>query len=238
MLYSPPKPPLLSPPTSPLDFQANRSTSTGSAPSASMFALPPSALPVAPPSTSTGTRRAPPPYPLPYTPQILELESLVTQTLLHHPHTSSSSPTSASFPTTATPHPIDPSTPSSILFPSSNTFLSLSPADPQPRRILDLGCGGGSWILKQAQEWRESSFVGFDLPGSKQPDLEMLAEMQAEIREELGEEAFGHSAADGKGERCRGELDWKEMSERVEWVMGDLYVPVSSHSSLRIRRRD
>ncbi|KAG2367791.1 hypothetical protein BDR07DRAFT_1326290 [Suillus spraguei] len=32
-----------------------------------------------------------------------------------------------------------------------------------PRRSLDLGCGGGTWILDAAKEWTDCKFVGFDL---------------------------------------------------------------------------
>ncbi|KAF5323360.1 hypothetical protein D9611_005643 [Ephemerocybe angulata] len=32
-----------------------------------------------------------------------------------------------------------------------------------PTRVLDLGCGTGSWIIEAAREWPECEFVGFDL---------------------------------------------------------------------------
>ncbi|KAG1885491.1 hypothetical protein F4604DRAFT_1726396 [Suillus subluteus] len=32
-----------------------------------------------------------------------------------------------------------------------------------PKRSLDLGCGGGTWILDAAKEWPDCEFVGFDL---------------------------------------------------------------------------
>ncbi|KIJ66297.1 hypothetical protein HYDPIDRAFT_86952 [Hydnomerulius pinastri MD-312] len=35
--------------------------------------------------------------------------------------------------------------------------------DGPPTRSLDLGCGGGTWILEAAKEWPECEFVGFDL---------------------------------------------------------------------------
>ncbi|KAH7927288.1 hypothetical protein BV22DRAFT_1032037 [Leucogyrophana mollusca] len=35
--------------------------------------------------------------------------------------------------------------------------------DGYPKRSLDLGCGGGTWILEAAKEWPECQFVGFDL---------------------------------------------------------------------------
>ncbi|TFK40860.1 hypothetical protein BDQ12DRAFT_721473 [Crucibulum laeve] len=35
--------------------------------------------------------------------------------------------------------------------------------DPPPVKVLDLGCGTGTWILNAAQTWKESSFVGLDI---------------------------------------------------------------------------
>ncbi|KAG8219521.1 hypothetical protein J3R82DRAFT_471 [Butyriboletus roseoflavus] len=35
--------------------------------------------------------------------------------------------------------------------------------DGSPRRSLDLGCGGGTWVLEAAKEWPDCHFVGFDL---------------------------------------------------------------------------
>ncbi|KAF9245796.1 hypothetical protein BU15DRAFT_85484 [Melanogaster broomeanus] len=35
--------------------------------------------------------------------------------------------------------------------------------DGPPQRSLDLGCGGGTWILEAAKEWPDCHFVGFDL---------------------------------------------------------------------------
>jgi len=39
-----------------------------------------------------------------------------------------------------------------------------------PRRVLDIGCGGGIWILAAAQHWTDCSFVGLDI-SRRQPDL-------------------------------------------------------------------
>lgn len=37
------------------------------------------------------------------------------------------------------------------------------PDHSSPKRSLDLGCGGGTWILEAAKEWPDCQFVGFDL---------------------------------------------------------------------------
>lgn len=37
------------------------------------------------------------------------------------------------------------------------------PDHDSPKRSLDLGCGGGTWILDAAKEWPDCEFVGFDL---------------------------------------------------------------------------
>lgn len=39
-----------------------------------------------------------------------------------------------------------------------------------PKRVLDLGCGGGLWILEAAQEWKTTEFVGLDIE-RKQPNF-------------------------------------------------------------------
>ncbi|KAH7886106.1 hypothetical protein F5I97DRAFT_2025859 [Phlebopus sp. FC_14] len=38
-----------------------------------------------------------------------------------------------------------------------------------PHRSLDLGCGGGTWVLEAAKEWTECEFVGFDLVDVQAP---------------------------------------------------------------------
>ncbi|TFK77381.1 S-adenosyl-L-methionine-dependent methyltransferase [Pluteus cervinus] len=35
--------------------------------------------------------------------------------------------------------------------------------DGPPQRVLDLGCGTGTWVIDAAEEWPECEFVGFDL---------------------------------------------------------------------------
>ncbi|KAG8763991.1 hypothetical protein FRC11_007041 [Ceratobasidium sp. 423] len=42
-----------------------------------------------------------------------------------------------------------------------------------PAKVLDLGCGTGYWIVKAAQTWTQSEFVGFDLVPI-QPSLERV----------------------------------------------------------------
>ncbi|TFK49957.1 hypothetical protein OE88DRAFT_298672 [Heliocybe sulcata] len=51
--------------------------------------------------------------------------------------------------------------------------LTVHHPDPPPRRILDLGCGGGYWVISAAQQWKDSTFVGFDIQ-DVQPKLERL----------------------------------------------------------------
>ncbi|KDQ57325.1 hypothetical protein JAAARDRAFT_35950 [Jaapia argillacea MUCL 33604] len=55
-----------------------------------------------------------------------------------------------------------------------NTGLTIHPLDPPPTRVLDLGCGGGFWIINAAKEWTETTFVGLDIK-KIQPDLDMFA---------------------------------------------------------------
>ncbi|KAF9225466.1 hypothetical protein BS17DRAFT_778631 [Gyrodon lividus] len=45
-----------------------------------------------------------------------------------------------------------------------NKSVSVVPfPDGPPKRSLDLGCGGGTWIIEAAKEWPDCHFVGFDL---------------------------------------------------------------------------
>jgi hypothetical protein len=48
--------------------------------------------------------------------------------------------------------------------------ISLHQYKEPPKRVLDLGCGNGLWVIDAAQEWTESSIVGFDLKNI-QPNL-------------------------------------------------------------------
>ncbi|KIO02665.1 hypothetical protein M404DRAFT_638821 [Pisolithus tinctorius Marx 270] len=42
-----------------------------------------------------------------------------------------------------------------------------------PQRVLDVGCGSGTWVLECAAAWKESTFVGLDIVPI-QPDLSRL----------------------------------------------------------------
>ncbi|CAK5268403.1 unnamed protein product, partial [Mycena citricolor] len=46
-------------------------------------------------------------------------------------------------------------------------------SDSPPRRILDLGCGGGYWAIEAARRWPDAEVIGFDLTDI-QPDLMQL----------------------------------------------------------------
>ncbi|KAH9486492.1 Demethylmenaquinone methyltransferase [Psilocybe cubensis] len=40
---------------------------------------------------------------------------------------------------------------------------SFAPLKEPPSRVLDLGCGTGTWVINAAKEWKDCDFVGFDL---------------------------------------------------------------------------
>ncbi|KAJ3548860.1 hypothetical protein NMY22_g1106 [Coprinellus aureogranulatus] len=42
----------------------------------------------------------------------------------------------------------------------SSSFVNF---EQPPTRVLDLGCGSGSWVIEAAKEWPDCEFVGFDL---------------------------------------------------------------------------
>ncbi|KAI5122767.1 hypothetical protein M0805_009849 [Coniferiporia weirii] len=48
--------------------------------------------------------------------------------------------------------------------------ITLQKLESHPNRVLDLGCGGGMWILAAAQQWTSTTFVGFDIH-TRQPNL-------------------------------------------------------------------
>ncbi|KAG6380890.1 hypothetical protein JVT61DRAFT_5282 [Boletus reticuloceps] len=51
----------------------------------------------------------------------------------------------------------------SFLLPLTKSVSIASFTGGPPQRSLDLGCGGGTWVLEAAKEWRNCHFVGFDL---------------------------------------------------------------------------
>lgn len=74
--------------------------------------------------------------------------------------------------------------PSSTSTPSNSPSLlqHIIPQDPttHPRRVLDVGCGSGSWCINAASQWPNASFVGVDLVAI-QPDplaLEKIAALK------------------------------------------------------------
>jgi len=49
--------------------------------------------------------------------------------------------------------------------------ITLHPFESPPKRVLDLGCGSGYWIIEAAtKHWKETSFVGLDID-DRQPDV-------------------------------------------------------------------
>lgn len=97
--------------------------------------------------------------------------------------------------------------------------LTLKPLPSKPRRVLDLGCGGGTWILEAAKEWpvrlqafyprtvhadrhllQDAIFVGFDVH-QRQPNLARAARYNAGLA---------------------------DLVRRIHWVHGNLYVRFST----------
>lgn len=50
-----------------------------------------------------------------------------------------------------------------------------------PKRSLDLGCGGGTWVLDAAKEWPDCEFVGFDLVDVQVPTSLMEPDIASRI---------------------------------------------------------
>ncbi|KAG2022934.1 hypothetical protein CC2G_000646 [Coprinopsis cinerea AmutBmut pab1-1] len=48
----------------------------------------------------------------------------------------------------------------------SSSFVNF---DESPARVLDLGCGTGTWVVDAAKEWPNAEFVGFDLVNVQVP---------------------------------------------------------------------
>ncbi|KIK93374.1 hypothetical protein PAXRUDRAFT_517629 [Paxillus rubicundulus Ve08.2h10] len=52
--------------------------------------------------------------------------------------------------------------------------LATSPQNPIPTRVLDIGCGTGTWILECARVWKDCHFVGLDIV-PLHPDLRHMS---------------------------------------------------------------
>ncbi|KAJ6621207.1 S-adenosyl-L-methionine-dependent methyltransferase [Mycena sp. CBHHK59/15] len=100
------------------------------------------------------------PYPLAYTRQVLELESIDTRLSSHMNN-------------------------GSVSFVDFNDedWKGDGGAGP-PEHSLDLGCGTGSWVIDAAKEWPDCDFVGFDLVGIQIP-LKTLPPEYASIAERI-----------------------------------------------------
>ncbi|PVG01184.1 hypothetical protein CPB86DRAFT_118716 [Serendipita vermifera] len=113
------------------------------------------------------------PYPLNYEARILDCDSMdITSSpfpsLAYSPSYSSSTSAASS---------------ASSLFYTAPT--SQDPPQPSssvraPKRVLDVGCGNGAWILNAAGIWKETSFVGLDLVAI-QPDLYALDRLKSTV---------------------------------------------------------
>lgn len=54
-------------------------------------------------------------------------------------------------------------------------------SDRQPKRVLDIGCGDGQWILHMAQKWPEAEFIGMDLVPIQMPVKFLEKDIQKRI---------------------------------------------------------
>ncbi|KAG8857342.1 hypothetical protein FRB96_005829 [Tulasnella sp. 330] len=59
------------------------------------------------------------------------------------------------------------------MFTTSHDICQSSFPDGPPKKVLDLGCGTGAWVLLAAEHWKDTGFVGLDLVRI-QPDLTLL----------------------------------------------------------------
>ncbi|KIY67197.1 hypothetical protein CYLTODRAFT_376545 [Cylindrobasidium torrendii FP15055 ss-10] len=62
----------------------------------------------------------------------------------------------------------------------SVSFLNVDAGGP-PEYVLDLGCGMGTWVLEAAQQWKDTSFVGFDLVNVQVPTKYLDESIQSRI---------------------------------------------------------
>ncbi|KAI8980216.1 hypothetical protein BD414DRAFT_493967 [Trametes punicea] len=81
-----------------------------------------------------------------------------------------------------------------MLFRHLSRGVTMHTFEQPPTRVLDLGCGTGLWAIEAAKFWPNCTIVGFDLLPI-QPDL---------TQTKLG-------------------IEFKELSERIEWVHGDFF---------------
>ncbi|CCM01546.1 uncharacterized protein FIBRA_03604 [Fibroporia radiculosa] len=124
--------------------------------------------------------------------------------------------------------------------------------DTPPLKVLDLGCGTGSWVLEAASQWKDTHFVGLDIVPI-QPDLDLLHPelasrvtwvranfLDAQLPFEDGEFDFVNSRRIGRGIP---EDRWDPMLEEISRILKpggafqcaeeDLYFPGSlDHRSL------
>lgn len=80
--------------------------------------------------------------------------------------------------------------------------------DTPPERILDLGCGGGCWVLEAAKQWPNAHIIGFDLK-QIQPELLQLDAFYMECLQDAGQPTHPLPIADA-------------LASRVRWVHGNL----------------
>ncbi|KAJ7126888.1 S-adenosyl-L-methionine-dependent methyltransferase [Mycena epipterygia] len=86
--------------------------------------------------------------------------------------------------------------------------LTMHQFDTPPERVLDLGCGGGYWVLEAAKQWPNAHITGFDLT-QIQPELLQLDAFYMECLQDAGQSAHPLPIADA-------------LAARVRWVHGNL----------------
>lgn len=84
-----------------------------------------------------------------------------------------------------------------------------------PKIVLCLGTGLGLWPIEMARQWPQTTFIGMDI-APIQTDLKGLAAAQQRLRKLRPD----LQSSDGGG------VDWKDLSERITWKIGDLLKPL------------